>query len=416
MAQSRFDIAIIGGTPAAGMVAALLARHGRRVLHLATAKPCDPWQSSSLFLRKLLETLSGQSCLVAPQPFQVLSSRARITIHPAVPLADELAREFGAAADRVGAVLAELEALGGRLEALLWEHGGLPADTIRGRAGWRWLCLRRKFATASLATPLAARLHTLPEAAAEWLTDLFQGLAMQPLTALSVADGALLWAQARHPEAVSVGELTALLQKRFEQFHGVTTAVESLAALEHRNGQWFGSLHNGGSCQAGQLILGDCDQELPGHGFPAPPQTLTPPQQLLTSPLDGQLSPLLEGRVIVGGRLPLRLLFTTAPAGLSAHLSASVLADEAQIRRQLEPVLPYARYTLQVQTTGRTTVRLANPAATAPSLFKLPLHPGSRLWCLDPAALLPQLGSGGAPLLAWTLLRRLQPAAGSRHR
>jgi hypothetical protein len=414
MAQSRFDIVVAGSTPAAVMAAALLARNGRRVLHLTSAIPPDPWQSSSLFLRKVLETLSGQACLVAAQPLQVLSARARVTIHPAVPLADELTREFGAVGNQVDAVLAELEALGERLEQLLWEYGGLPAEGLRARAGWRWLCLRRKLATASLSAPLAPRLHALPEAATEWLTDLFQGLAMQPLAALSVADGALLWAQARRGEAVAGGELPALLQKRFEQFHGVTTERQDLAALEHRSGLWNGSLRNGGSFQASQLLLGDLDQELPGHGFPAPRHPLTPPQQLLTSPLDGQLSLLLAGRVIAGGRLPLRLVLTTTPVGLIAHISASVLADEAQIRRQLDPVLPFARYTLQVQAIGRNTVRLADPATTAPSLFRLPLHPGTHLWCADHAGLLPQLGSGGAALLAWTLLRRLQPGSGRR--
>lgn len=414
MAQSRFDIAIAGSSPAADMAAALLARHGRRVLQLTTVPPGEPWQASSLFLRKLLDTLSGQSCLAPPQPFQVLSSRARVTIHPEVALADELSREFGNAADQIGAVLAELEVTGMRLEELLWEHGGLPADGVGARAGWRWLCLRRKFSGNSLTTPLATRLHSLPEAAAEWLTDLFQGLAMQPLAALSVADGALLWAQARRPEAVAAEQLTALLQKRCEQFHGVTTELAALAGLEHRDGQWHGSLHHGGSFQAGQLLLGDLDQELPGRGFPSPRQDLTPPQQLLTSPLNGQLSPLLEKRVIAGGRLPLRLALTATTGGIIGHISASVLADQALIRRQLEPVLPFARYTLQVQAIGRNTVKLADPAATAPPLFKLPLHPGSHLWYADNARLLPQLGSGGAALLAWTLLRRLHPTAGSR--
>jgi hypothetical protein len=255
----------------------------------------------------------------------------------------------------------------------------------------------------------------LPEPAATWLTDLFQGLAMQPLAALSVADGALLWAQACHPEGVDGEELTALLQKRFDQFHGVSAALADLTALAHRDGTWPGSLRAGGDFQAGQLLLGDLDQELPGHGVSPPRQPLTPPQRLVTSSLEGQLSPLLEERVIAGGTLPMRLAFIASSGAVTARISASVLADEAKLRRQLDPVLPFARYSLQVLPSGRSTVRLADPAAAAPSLFRLPLHLGNRLWCADNLGLLPQFGNGGAPLLAWTLLHRLLPK-GAPHR
>ncbi len=407
MPSSRFDIATVGGGLAVRMTAALLAKQGKRVLHLTAACPHDPWPFSSPFLRKTLDILGGQECLEPTRPFQVLSPVARVTVHPGVPLADELHREFGNQADTVARLLADLEATGNRLEELLWEHGGLPGEGVRELARWRWLCLRRKLPTARLDTPLAGTLRALTGPAAEWLTDLFQGLAMQPVAALSVADGALLWAHARQPGGVAVASLLTLLQKRFEQFHGRDVELADLATLEFRNGKWFGTLHSGGGFEAEQLILGDTEQELPGCRFALPRCPLTPPQQLVSSALDGQLSPLLERQVIAGGSLPLRLTIAPAASATVAQISASALADEAGIRRQLEPVLPFADYTLQILAQGRSTIRLADPAAVALPYHKLPLQLGSRLWCVDAARLLPQLGNGGAALLAWTLVREV---------
>jgi len=95
---------------------------------------------------------------------------------------------------------------------------------------------------------------------------------------------------------------------------------------------------------------------------------------------------------------------------------ASVIADEMQMRRQLEPVLPFARYTLAHQHHGRSSVRLADPSSTALPLGQVPFRLGSHLWCADETRLLPQLGSGGAALLAWTLVRQLDaPRARQRH-
>jgi len=410
MTVSRFDIAIAGDSLAAQMAAALLAKQGRRVIRLTAPGPHDPWQHAALFLDKLLDTLGGQACRCANRPFQVLAPRARVTIHPELPLIDELAREFGSESAPVAALLDNLEQLGRLLEETLWEHGGLPGSGVREAATWRWRCLRRKLPPGMLSASLAKRMQAMTEPAAEWLRDLFQGLALQPLAALTMADGALLWAHARRPAGVDAAALQQLLQQRFEQFHGVATSLASLTALEHRDSLWVGTHHDGGTFQAGQLVLGDLDLELPGRGFPLPHQPLTPPQHLVTSPLDGQLSPLLAERVIAGGPLPMRLALVPAARGMVAHISASVIADEMQMRRQLEPVLPFARYTLAHQHHGRSSVRLADPSSTALPLGQVPFRLGSHLWCADESRLLPQLGSGGAALLAWTLVRQLDTA------
>ncbi len=411
MPTSRFDIAIAGDSLAGRMAAALLAKHGKRLIFLSVPVCQDHWLHSSLLVEKLLGSLGGQAGFAPYAAFQVLSNRARVTIHPELPLAGELAREFGQAAPAVAALLEELALTGQLLEELLWEHGGLPAGGITEKARWHWLCLRRKLSLGALKVPLSERCRNLPEPAAEWLRDLFQGLSLKPLAALTVADGALLWAQARRPEGIATEELHELLRKRFEQFHGVEAKLETVTALEHRQGRWTGSLRDGGPFTAEHLILGDLGHGFSRHGFPLPPQFPAPARHFLTSALDGKLSPLLERRVVAGGLLPMRMVTTATAAGLTGQVGAGAAADELQVHRQLEPVLPFARYTLNDQAHERTHAEPTDMAAPCPPLWGLPVHLSNQLWYADETRLLPHLGLGGAALLAWTLVRHLDPKA-----
>ncbi|NJC87545.1 MAG: hypothetical protein FIB02_03290 [Desulfuromonas sp.] len=409
MNPTHFDIAVVGDSLAGRMAAALLAKHGKRSLLLSTAMHRDPWQHSSLFTERLLLALGARDALGSFQPFQVLSSRARVTIHPDFPLTAELSREFGSAAPRIEALLDGFERNGTFLEELLWKHGGLPSGGMRDTLAWRWLCLRYKLPLAQLTRPLAECLHGLPETATEWLCDLFQGLSLQPLAALTVADGALLWAHACRPAGVTGDELNELLHKRFEQFHGTEIQIETLNKLEHGHGGWIGSLAGGRHFQAGQLILGDLGQTLPGHAPQPPHRTLPPAVHFETSNIDGQLSSLLEKRVIAGGPLPIRMATVSTPKGLIGEIGSNAAAEEPGVRRQLEPILPFASYSLDSQTTSRGASAARERTDAEASLFKCPLRLGIHLWAADETQLLPQLGSGGAALLAWTLARHLDP-------
>jgi hypothetical protein len=410
MHASRFDIVVAGDSLAGRIAAALLVKHGKRLLILSTLLCRDPWLHSSLFVEKLLGILGGRACFAPYEPFQVLSCRSRVTIHPELSLGDELAREFGDAATAVMALLAELESTGKLLEELLWEFGGLPTGGWREAASWHWLCLRRKLSLPALTLPLTERCRNLPEAAAEWLRDLFQGLSLKPLETLTVADGALLWAYACRPESLAAKELDQLLHKRFEQFHGVEAGLETLSALEHRHGQWHGTLQGGSQFQAQHLILGDLSHEIDSHGLPLPPQLPAPNRQFLTSALDGRLSPLLEQRVIAGGTLPVRMVVTATTAGLAGQIGSCSTADDVQVLRQLEPVLPFVRYTLDRHPHDRHHADPTDAPGKCLPLFRLPLRLGNQLWCADETRLLPHLGIGGAALLAWTLVRILDPS------
>lgn len=408
MHTAHFDIVFLGDSLAARMGAALTAKHGRRVLLLTTPFHIDPWQHASLFVDSLINALGSRDLVpAARRPFQVLSGRARIAVDPALPLADELAREFGGAAAAVGTLLDEFERTGTFLAEMLWRHGGLPAAGLRGALAWRWLCLRHQLPLATLARPLAGRLQGLPGAAGEWLTDLFQGLSLQPLADLTVADAALLWADALRPGAMNGEELLRLLHKRFEQFHGTELRIDEVESLRYTHGHWSATLPGGRHFQAEQLVLGDLGQALPG-GFPLPQHALFPPPgQFRVAPIDGQFSSLLANRVIVGGARPLRLSIVTADGRTAGEISCGSGTDEMEARRQLEPVLPFFRQPLEAEPASRRP-----PAAQSklrPSLFRLPLHLGNHLWCVDETRLAPQLGSGGAALLAWSLARHLAP-------
>jgi len=410
----RFDIVIIGDSLAARMAAALLAKHGKRLLLLSTPTYRDPWRHSSLFTDKLLRALGARDSLALFQPFQVLSSRARVTIHPDFPLTAELTREFGSAAPQVEALLDELKRNGTLLEELFWENGGLPSGGIRDTLAWRWLCLRRKLPSAQLTLPLAERLRGIPEAAAEWLCDLFQGLSLQPVAALTVADGALLWTHACRPGGIAGEELNDLLNKRIEQFHGTEIQIETLSKLEHSHGEWVASLPGGRRFQAGQLILGDLAQNLPDHGPLPSPRAFPPARHFVTSNLDGQLSALLEKRVIAGGHLPVRMAIVSTPTGLIGEVGSSAATEENGIRRQLETILPFASYTLGSQANNQESIE-AGTRLVGSLIFKCPLRLGNHLWCADETCLLPQLGSAGAAMLAWTLARHIDPTIIARN-
>lgn len=402
MPSGHFDLVIVGDSLAARMAAALLAKHGRRLLRFPLPAPRETWWHSSLFVDRLLAALGGRACFATCRPVQVISARARVTLHPDVPLADELGREFGTGAAAVGQLLGQLEQLARPLEEALWEHGGLPKAEFADRARWRWLTLRRKLPLAALGAPLTERVNVLAEAPRDWARTLFQGLSLRPLEELSVADGALLWSGVRHPEGIAADDLVALLNKRYEQFHGTEADPDALESLEYGGGQWNGSLR-GSRFQAQQLLIAGTAGRLP-KGLQAGPHIAATPRLYATTDLGNRVSTLLAPRVIVGGDLPLRLTLSSDANGRCAWIGSSRQGDEALIRRQLAPVLPFAHYDLQ----AFDPPDAASPPAAA-TLFACPLEHGSHAWRADERELLPHLGLHGAALIAWSLVRRIAP-------
>jgi hypothetical protein len=86
------------------------------------------------------------------------------------------------------------------------------------------------------------------------------------------------------------------------------------------------------------------------------------------------------------------------------HSTEDATADE--IRRQLGPVLPFAKYRLDA---------LGREQGPAPQVKRqetvlldgLPLRAGRNLYWADNTVLLPEMDGAGAALLAWTILANL---------
>jgi len=407
MSSNQYDIAIIGGSLCARITASLLAKQGSKVLFLRNSEAKAPaWFHSSIFLENLLGVLGGRSCFVAQQPIQVISQYSRLTLCNDVPLEDELNREFGNEGPAVLRLLNELQQLGSRLEELFWENGGLPWASFKATAGFKFLCMRRKVNMAELEQPVATRLNTFPEPARIFLTDLLQGLSLTRLSELSYARAAMLWAQAIRPENLVEPDFSLLLKKRFEQFHGSKATLDDLSSLDYDGSRWTGGqFKSGGRFQAKNFLLGDKRWvDIFNTGKVTLPSIPQSPKAFKTTDLTGQLSRLLEKRIICGGPLPLRMAIEQNDNEQQGLVLCTGSADEASIRQQLEPVLPFVKY--QVEEESQEEVSDTGDAI-GHSLVNLPIQMGANLYCADRTILLPEMGAAGAAMLAWTLAKNL---------
>ncbi len=410
MSTKHYDIGIIGGSLAACIAAALLAKQGSKVLFLRHSEATtSAWFHSSLFLEKLLGTLGGGACFVVQQPIQVLSRNARITICQDVLLGKELLREFGKAGSSVAGWLDRLAYQGDQLEMVLWENGGLPWPSLKTTARFKLLCIRRKINWQELHAPVTKSMGQLPQSAQAFVTDLLQGLALKQINELSRAQAALLWAQTIRPENLKEPDFSALLSKRFDQFHGVTAPLENLSQLDFDGSCWTGgSFNDGGQFSANTFLLGDTsliDRFTAGRvaDLPASPAL----SNYSTSSLTGKLSPLLASRVICGGDIPLRLSIEQDGAHTCALVMCGGSFNGQQLRCQLEPVLPFAKFELS-EVNGQFSPRTgATSISQAQQLTSLPLRIGTNLFCADSSGMLPEMGAAGAALLGWTLAENL---------
>lgn len=407
MSSKQYDIAIIGGSLTARIASTLLAKQGNKVLFIRNKEAKAPaWFHSSVFLENLLGVLGGRSCFAAQQPIQVLSECARVTISNDISLEDELAREFGHKSESVLKWLIELQNIGIKLEQLFWENGGLPWASFKTSASFKILCMRRKVNLPQLEQPVSARLKHFSAPVRTFLSDLLQGLSLTDTTDLSFARAALLWAQALRPENLIEPDFSILLKKRFDQFHGAKASLEDLSSLDYDGSRWTGGqFKSGGRFTARHFLLGDKRWvNLFKAGDAQLPLPAKAPKAFSTTDLCGQLSPLLEKRVICGGPLPLRIAIEEKDQELQGIVLSNECAAEESIRQQLEQALPFAKYQMQEQTSGNTQKeRLQN----LQSLANLPIRIGANLYCADRTVLLPEMGAAGAAMLAWTLTKNL---------
>lgn len=409
MSSKHYDIAIIGGSLTARITAALLAKHGCKVIFLKNREASAPaWFHSSIFLEKLLGVLGGRSCFVAQRSIQVIAEKSRVTLSNDVLLENELNREFGFSGPAVHDWLSELHYQGTRLEELFWENKGLPWASFKTSAHFKLLCMRRRVNLTALEQPVAESVADIPSPAREFLTDLLQGLSLVKTEQLTYARAALLWAQALRPENLKEPDFSQMLNKRFAQFHGAKEPLDDLEALNFNGSIWTGGrFKSGQSFTANTFLLGDkqilnlfkADKSLQAAEYYSPGTKIT-------TDLRGQLSPLLTTRVICGGDMPLRIAIEEQGDEYIGLVRCPPDAAEADIRRQLERVLPFADYELCANESSPAGPDSKNKVTKTP-LAQLPIKLGANLYYADGKALLPEMGAAGAAILAWTLFENL---------
>lgn len=410
MSIKHYDIAIIGGSLAARIAAALLAKQGSKVLFLRNHEARAPsWFHSSIFLEKLLGVLGGRSCFVAQRPIQVISEKSRLTLCNDIPLDDELTREFGTSGPAVSQWLSELHIRGVQLEELFWENGGLAWPSFKATASFKLLCMRRRINLSELEQPISQKLDQIPASARLFITDLLQGLSLLKISELSYARAAILWTQALRPENLKEPDFSLMLSKRFEQFHGAKAQLDDLQALDFDGTRWVGGhFKSGGRFTAKNFLLGDKRWiDLFSAGKTTLAHLPQAPVARRTSDLSGQLSSLLETRILCGGDLPMRLAIEEDGHELHGLVLSAPEATATEIRQQLEPVLPFAQYQLTEENPSDPAVVQTTEDTRSIQLAKLPIRVGSNLYWADRTALFPEMGAAGAALLAWTIAGHL---------
>ncbi len=408
MSSKEYDITIIGGSLSARIAAALLAKQGSKVLFIRKSEARAPaWFHSSIFLEKLLGVLGGRSCFVAQRPIQVFSEKSRVTLCNDTSIEEELTREFGASGAVVSQWLSELNNQGVLLEELFWENGGLPWPSFIASTRFKLLCFQRKINLSELEQPVTHKLEQVPSPARVFLRDLLQGLSLVKIDDLTYARAAMLWAQALRPENLKEPDFSLVLNKRFEQFHGAKAELDDLESLDFDGSRWTGGhFKSGGRFTAKNFLLGDKRlSDLFTAGKTTLPFLPSTPLIRSTSDLRGQVSSLLETRIICGGKQPVRIAIEEHEDELRGLILSTSEVTTEEIRQQLEMVLPFAQYQL-TEEAHAVTQQIGNVQPMR--LSSLPIRIGVNLYCADRTALLPEMGAAGAALLAWSIAENLR--------
>ncbi len=411
MTAKHYDIVIIGGSFSARIAAVLLAKSGKKVLFIRDQEAGAPdWFHSSLFLEKLLGMLGARACFTDPKPIQVISRHARVTLQSDSSLAEELQREFGPQSSEIFDYFDKLSELGNHLEHVFWENGGLPWPSLKKKAAFRLLCLRQKLKVEVFEGPLVTELEAFPEPVRQFLIDLFQGLALLPIDQLSVGQAALLWSALNRNENVKEPDFSEILDKRFEQFHGLKGDLAELTDIHFDGKRWAGGqFKEGRHFEASSFLLGEMrwlNRFRTGQTKPLP--QIEHQSRFQLDGLNGQLSPLLGSRIICGGETPMQLSISRE-VSCTGQVLTHGMSNEDGLRAQLAPVLPFAKY--QAKLTTDLSQNLMKPTEVSPSVLNVPFQLANNLYCADSSVLLPGLGGIGAALVAWTLMSHLDVLA-----
>jgi len=415
-APKQYDIVILGHSLAGRLTAALTAKKGCRVLVLADSKPENTgnWSTSSLLLERILDLLDGHACRTGPFPFQIMTDQQRIDVNVDLPLADELRRELPDSHHEVMAFLNDLLALGGHIEDMLWDSGGLPSSGFFARQRFRFRSFRGDVPQRVFRQSLRDRLATFsdPEAR-KVLGTLFCGTSLQPPARLSLADCALIWSGLGRTTGISRAGLDELLRHRFRQFHGTEAPISELRKVRiSKEGRIQLLFSEDRIITTEQLIVADrsAAQFCDGQTLPA---MVRQHRSFHSGPLGTKVSALLQPHVVLAGTPPLRLTLQGAQAGLGLRVDVPLTGQPAPpaidgLETRLTPLFPFVSLRLSPQETSDVSrAVIADTPSSIPGAADR-IYPGrGRSVFYAGSDILPGLGTPGEVLCAITLCNRL---------
>ena len=413
--QSHYDIAIVGNSLAGRLTSALTAKKGCRVLTVSqdSSQPAS-WFISSLLLERILDFLDGNSCRSASLPFQLITPKQRIDIHPRKPLAEELRRELPDSHLEITNFLDKLFSLGEQIEDMLWDAGGFPTTGVTGRQKFRFRSFRGDVPFHVFRQTLKDRLAGFSdEASRKLLGTLFGGFSLIPPSRLTVAECALIWSGLGRTTGVFQSGLDELLRHRTKQFHGTETDFSELKKIRiSKSGRTQLLFAGDRIVTAEHLIIADRatvalfeQQATPTHNQVH--------QTLLTAPLGNKVSHLLMPHVIIAGSPPIRLTLEQSPAGIQGRIetaqtdnnNASVVKKVAQ---KLTPLIPFVDLHPVIQEQSQIGVAIRKDDTRSLLNASTRLLPGhGRQYYYAGNDIMPGLGSSGEVLVAVTLCDHL---------
>ena len=413
--QSHYDIAIVGNSLAGRLTSALAAKKGCRILTVSSdnSQPAT-WFTSSLLLERILDFLDGNSCRSASLPFQLITPKQRIDIHPRKPLADELRRELPNSHQEVDNFLDKLFDLGEQIEDMLWDAGGFPTTGITGRQKFRFRSFRGDVPYHVFKQTFKERLAGFAdEESRKLLGTLFGGYSLIPPSRLTVAECALIWSGLGRTTGVFQGGLDELLRHRTKQFHGTETDFSELKRIRISKAGRTQLLFAGDRIvTADHLIIADraAAALFEQQSTPANNQVH---QTLLTAPLGDKVSQLLMPHVIIAGSPPIRLTLDQSPAGFHGRIETAYTdKDNASVvnivEQKLTPLIPFVDLHPAIQDQPQIGASIRKDDTRSLLNASTRILPGhGRKHYFAGNDIMPGLGTSGEVLVAVTLCDHL---------
>ncbi len=400
MAQPDYDLLVIGDAPAGRLAAAILAREGRRILHLTGFgwPPYLLWPSS-LLLERLLARIGGGSCLVPSLPVHVRQEDTCLLLHGDAPLRDELQREYPRQATEIQHLLKRLDELGEQLQGILLQGGLLPAAGWTHRWRWPLRAVRHGLPPHLPRQPLPAWLQKAGASAGagRFVCGLLAAATLTPAAAISVAEAALATSQLLNAHGVAPAALDSLLTRRLTEAGVTRRSAADLTALRPAAGHWL-CRFGGEKIRVARVALAGRPPQAP-EGLDAVPSGAAAGLWHLED-LRGRVAAIHAPRLLVAGDSgPLQIAIGGRQDRPDIWLrTACDPADPAPLQAGLERLFPFTAFRPRCVVPPRPAAGPAGfcgrTAARTPR--RLHLAAGERLY--------PRLGPAGEALAALELL------------